>query len=37
VPQESALNVDGATPAPIMFIAALGFVEELLEIVITPV
>jgi len=37
VPQERELKVDEATPAPLMFITALGFVEELLEIVIVPV
>jgi hypothetical protein len=37
VPQERELKVDAATPAPLMFTTALAFVEELLEIVITPV
>ena len=37
VPQERELNVVAEVPVPLMFTVALGFVEELLEIVITPV
>jgi hypothetical protein len=35
--QERALSVVAAVPAPLMFTTALGLVEELLAIVITPV
>jgi hypothetical protein len=37
VPHDRELKVDEATPAPLKFTTALGFVEELLEIVIAPV